>query len=257
MKRTGVQDFEHYYKDLFGRRWEDLKQAFEQEPCYIRLQKGLRKPYFIDEASLAAAEALQVVSGDEVLDMCAAPGGKTLALSGYLGPEGVLVANDRSRTRRIRLKKVLDECLTESIRKKIRITGHNALTWCIREKNVFDKVLLDAPCSAERHVLGSLRHLQQWSPSRIRRLAQQQYAMLVSALELVRPGGYITYSTCALTEDENDGVIDRLFKKRKGRFQIMPCETSWGEETAYGRYILPDVCEGRGPMYICRLRRLA
>jgi 16S rRNA C967 or C1407 C5-methylase (RsmB/RsmF family) len=99
--------------------------------------------------------------------------------------------------------------------------------------------------------------LQQWSPSRIRRLAQQQYAMLVSALELVRPGGHITYSTCALTRDENDGVIDRLFKKRKGRFQVMPCDASWGEETAHGRCILPDVCEGRGPMYICRMRRLA
>ncbi|MFC1586261.1 RsmB/NOP family class I SAM-dependent RNA methyltransferase [Fibrobacterota bacterium] len=257
MKTKGPEGFENYYREVFGSRWKDLKQSLLAKPRYKELKDGLVEPYFLDDASFIAACMLDVRDGDRVLDMCAAPGGKSLVLSGRMGETGTLQANDRSTARRIRLKTVLNRHLPEPVRKRVSISGRDAVSWCLREKNAYDRLLLDAPCSSERHVINSPYHLGKWSLSRIKRLSRQQYAMLVSALEVIRPGGTILYCTCALTPAENDGVIGRACAKRAGKIEILPIIVAQGEKTRYGWQIYPDICLGSGPMYVCKIKRVS
>ena len=80
--------------------------------------------------------------------------------------------------------------------------------------------------------------------------------MLVSAMDVVKKGGIIVYSTCALSPVENDGVIEKLEKKRTGRFKLVTPDIPFGEPTKYGWHILPDTSGGRGPMYIAKIMRI-
>ena len=120
------EDFDTYYRNIWQERWDSLKSAFAGEPGYCTLEEGLLKPYFLDKASTYPAQALDVQPGDTVLDLCAAPGGKTLILALAKGEAGTLVANDKSADRRIRLKTVIKEHLPASIAATVQVTGYDA-----------------------------------------------------------------------------------------------------------------------------------
>jgi len=257
-------DFETYYRDIFGERWPALREALLRPGTPEPFAKGLVKPYHLDRASVIAALAPGEVGDRRVLDLCAAPGGKTLVLASSLGPQGCIVANERSSDRRRRLKAVLDEHLPPEVRRRIEVTGHDAARWGVHERDAYDLVLLDAPCSSERHVLQSPPHLAAWSPARTKHLAQQAYAMLLSALSAAKPGGFVLYSTCALSPLENDEVVARAAERKPGAFEAVPAPEALrragppcpvGEATRFGRQIWPDVADGMGPIYYALLRK--
>ena len=252
MKHT--EDFDTYYRSIWLERWDSLKAAFAGESDYCTLSEGLLKPYFLDRASMYPAQALDVQPGDCVLDLCAAPGGKTLILALAKGEAGTLVANDKSADRRARLKAVVTEHLPAAIANTVRITGFDAATWGLYQQAMYDRVLLDAPCSSERHVLSSPYYLAQWTPARTKQLAIRQFAMLAAALDAAKAGGRVVYSTCSISPLENDGVIEKLFKKRKDLFDIIEAAPGIGEKTKYGIQILPDTT-GAGPIYYCCLEK--
>ena len=214
--------------------------------------EGLREPYFLDAASVLAARSLRLPAGGIVLDACAAPGGKSLVIAAAL-PEGTrLLANELSGDRRRRLAAVLDRYLPEEKRARVTVSGFDAAAQGgrKREGGRFAAVLLDAPCSGERHVLADPRALGRWTPARPRFLARRQWALLSSAFLLLAPGGSLVYVTCALSEEENDGVAGRLLEKPGARLD--PPDFSPGEAARFGRIILPDRCGGMGPMYVAR-----
>lgn len=256
-KVEGAVLFDTYYQSIYQDRWPTLRQALEQNRESIAFSEGLLKNYFMDEASIMAAKALAVQSGDAVLDMCAAPGGKTLVLAGALQGTGKLVCNDRSSARRARLHQVISDHLDESWRKNIFVTGHDASRWSLYEQQAYDKVLLDAPCSSERHVLADSKALSLWSASRPKHLAIMQFAMLASALEAVKIGGQIVYSTCSINPMENQMVLEKLEKKRAGRFIVLPVVLPGAEALEYGYITLPDRAGGTGPLYVCLIRRIS
>jgi 16S rRNA C967 or C1407 C5-methylase (RsmB/RsmF family) len=215
------------------------------------------KSYYLDEASILAASLLPIHHGDAVLDMCAAPGGKSLVLASKLAGSGSLLCNDRSSQRRNRLKKVLDEHLPPDWRPSASLSSHDATRWGLHQQEAFDAILLDAPCSSERHVLRDSAALSEWGPARTKHLSVQQFAMLAAALEAVRIGGAILYSTCSISPIENEGVIRKLHVKRKGRFEEIQVPVQGAEPLEHGQIILPDTSGGTGPMYFCLLRRLS
>lgn len=218
--------------------------------------EDLLSTYIMDPASVIVARALEVNDGDRVLDMCAAPGGKSLILIEKLQNEGELFANDLSPERRDRLKKVIQQYVPRKVRDRVWITGKDGVQFGLREPDSFDKVLLDAPCSGERHVLENKKAQEEWSPRRGENLATRQYALLCAALLAVKPGGRIVYSTCSINPAENDGVIDKLLRKKKEAVQVLPIETaSLGEKTDRGVIFLPDRC-GFGPLYYAVLQRI-
>ena len=121
-------EFFDYYEKLFGDRWSALLESLKGEGRAVELRFGDGlEPYYLDEASVFAAKALDVQPGDEVLDMCAAPGGKTLVIASLLKGEGSLQSNDRSPERRLRLQHVIENSLPETWRGIIKVTGYDGM----------------------------------------------------------------------------------------------------------------------------------
>ncbi|GAB4408620.1 MAG: SAM-dependent methyltransferase [Bacteriovoracaceae bacterium] len=278
-KIQGIEAFNEYYAAAWGERWDQLKAALLGPKHYC----GLTHPHFpqelegfemivpdahllprsiqghhysLDPASAISVDQLGVVPGQEVLDLCAAPGGKSIIILKRLHLQGRLVANDRSRDRRERLKRNLEEFLPRNSQISLNITGHDASSWCLHEKDAYDCILLDAPCSSERHVLESPEHLSQWSKGRTERLSKDQFTMLVSALDVVKVGGRILYSTCSISPLENEEIIKKLIKKRAGRVKIIQSTDAYSEKNEYGNYLLPDKSLF-GPIFFCLIERVS
>jgi len=258
----GEQAFEAWYGGLFAGRWPALRLALLEPVRHIAWQESLLEPYYLDPGSAAAALALPPPEEGRVLDMCAAPDGKTLILAGRLDPDSELTANEFSRERKNRLLTVLDGHLPPGLRQRVSVTGRDASRWSRYEQDAYDRILLDAPCSSERHVLSSPAYLAEWSPARIRNLAQRQWSLLSGAWLVLKEGGYLLYSTCALSPAENDGVAERLLKKYGDVAVIEPSldtevilKGMKGEKTRFGTHILPDSGAGAGPLYYVLFRK--
>ncbi len=282
MAQKGAAAFDAHYRQAYGSRWDGLRKALLEEkrhavvfgqvppegipgqalpwfPGAFALDGRTEFPnarcYFMDAASLLPVLALDPQPGERVLDMCAAPGGKSLLIAWALGASGELTANDRSPERRGRLKKTLEELTVAGARPQIQVTGHAAERWGLHHPNSYDKILLDAPCSSERHVLEDPKELENWSYKRPTRLSGEQFALLCSALDSAKPGATIVYSTCALEPRENDGVVAKLLERRVGKVEVSAWESPLGGRTVHGWRVLPDR-DGWGPFYLSCLRKL-
>ena len=248
--------FDEFYASQYGERWPSLREAMLSEEDDKTSPEGLLEPYYMDKASIETASLLPVNEGDTVLDMCAAPGGKTIILLMKLRGSGKLVSNDRSPDRRERMRRAITASVPPQWREISTITGHDASKWGVYEKEAYDRILLDAPCSSERHVMNSPEHLSQWSPSRPKRLQALQFSMISSALLALRPGGIMLYSTCSINRGEDEDIIARLMKKHPGEIRELPIALEYGEEREHGAIVLPDRSGGRGPMYAALLEKL-
>lgn len=269
--RRGMEGFCDHYGAMYGDRWEGLLGSLrgEARPVGVRVEPdgslsllpdAPEGVYRMDIASLEPALALDLPEAGEVLDACAAPGGKTLVLAARIGDSEVrIVANEYSSDRRRRLSGVLDVQLPKALRARVVVSGEDAAAMCRNNLDRFEAILLDAPCSSERHVLGSARAMLEWTGARCRNLALRQWSLLSSAFLMLKPGGSLVYSTCSISETENDGVVGRLSKKYGGLFDFIPVagDSSHGEPTLLGRIILPDASSGAGPIYWAKIRKLA
>jgi 16S rRNA (cytosine1407-C5)-methyltransferase len=258
----GSKEFDEYFSALYGERWPVLRGALAQPGASVEYGEGLAAPYRLDAASVAAARALRLPDSGLVLDACAAPGGKTLVLAGRL-PKGVaILANELSSERRRRLSDVLDTHLPPDLRSRVTVSGFDAAAAGGRqsEHGRFAAILLDAPCSSERHVLASDKALREWRPARVKFLAQRQWSLLSSCFLLLAEGGSLVYATCALSPAENDGPMARLFKKY-GDVELDTIEDEFelgagkAERSAFGLFYAPDRARGAGPLYIARVRK--
>ena len=232
---------------------------------------GAEKSYFLDSASVLAALCLPLEGAEDILDLCAAPGGKTLVLASRMPENASLSSNERSPERKHRLAVVVETCLPPEISERVTTSCSDGATWCTRQSECFDRILLDAPCSSERHVLADPKYLNSWSPSRIKTVTTEQWALLSSAYRLLKPQGILLYSTCALCPQENDQMIERLYKKfnKDGNaFSLLEPEPDLSEistfcniklpgseKTKYGFMILPDKEEGAGPIFFAILKK--
>ena len=119
-----------------------------------------------------------------------------------------------------------------------------------------DAILLDAPCSSERHVIQSAQHLAMWSPSRPKRLAIEQYSLLASAFMALRKGGHLLYSTCSVNPQEDEAVVAKLFTRQNGLVEEIMLDDPRAEKREHGCIIMPDSSGGLGPLYYCLLRKI-
>ena len=157
--------------------------------------------YLQDEASQLVAQIVDAKPGERVLDLCAAPGGKTTQIADRSG--ALIVAADLSATRLETIKATMRLHELESI-SPVLLDATEQLPFA---PHSFDKVLVDAPCSGT----GTLRRNPEirWrlSPAGVAQLAEQQKRILRRAVEMVKPGGHLIYSTCSVEHDENEQVI--------------------------------------------------
>lgn len=167
--------------------------------------------YLQNEASWVPVVALNPQPGEIVLDICAAPGGKTSHIAALMQNKGRLVANDNSRPRLMKLRQNLTR-----LHATAEYTLHDAtrLSRAFPE-STFDKILLDAPCSGEGLInLMQPKTLDSWSVAHIRRLSGLQKQLIVEAWSRLKPGGMLVYSTCTMAPEENEVVVNHLLKHR-------------------------------------------
>ena len=253
----GALAFESHYESIWGSRWETLRERLLLPSPAVSYSERLAKPYILDHASVLAACSLELPVEGLILDACAAPGGKSLVIASRMAPKARLLCNELSSERRRRLVNVLDEHLDSETRQRVTVSGFDTGKAGGRksEWNRFDAILLDAPCSSERHVIQSEKALAEWTPARPRSLARRQWALLSAAFLLLKPGGSLVYATCALTPEENDGPVSRLLSKYENQIELYEPGFTEGGETQYGRLILPDTSDGMGPMYVACVRK--
>ncbi len=287
------EKFEAYFSSVYGDRWPALSQALEVSEtqvlrknlfadyeakdfsavsfnnCFqvnpeinvhnLRDANDVQVFYKMDPASVLVATALDVQPEDLVLDMCAAPGGKTLILAEKLNGTGQLVSNEYSNARRERLVRVVREYLPHEMRQNVFVQGKDGNAYGRDKVDVFDRVLADVPCSGERHLLENPQEFSEWTKRRSENLAIRQYSLLSSAYLACRVGGQIVYSTCSISPLENDDVVKKLKKKRSVEFLEFKNMDKYPfiEKTEFGYQILPDRSGGYGPMYFSIIRKLA
>ncbi|NXI54078.1 NSUN4 methyltransferase, partial [Chloroceryle aenea] len=231
---------------------------------------GLFSYYLLDAASLLPVLALDVQPDDFVLDLCAAPGGKTLALL-QTGVCGHLAANDVSISRTKRLYQILHNYVPKEIRETVRVTSYDARNWGQLEGGTFHKVLVDVPCTTDRHSVmeddNNIFHKRRTTERQMLPLLQLQ--LLMAGILATKPGGEVVYSTCSLSPLQNEHVVERAVEIAAAQFNIsihledlshfrtlFQDTFSFFPECRLGELVLPHLTANFGPMYFCKLRRL-
>ncbi len=164
--------------------------------------------YVQDAASMIPPVVLSPKPGDVIMDMCAAPGSKTTQIVQYMNNEGLLIANDSEGKRLSALGINLQRC--GAYNTIITKMDGERLT---RKTEVFDKILVDAPCSGTGTIRRNYKISEMWSPGLVRRMAGIQYRLLKNAFMLLKNGGELVYSTCTLEPYEDEGIIDHLLRE--------------------------------------------
>jgi len=180
--------------------------------------------YYIQEASaMAPVHYLQVMPGEKVLDLCAAPGGKSTQIAADLQGEGLLVCNEIHPAR----SKILSENVERMGIRNALVLNETPQSLADRFEEYFDKILVDAPCSGEGMFRKNDEACGEWSLSNVQLCADRQDEILDAAAGMLKPGGRLVYSTCTFAPAENEGSISR-FLERHNDFEIVPVETFEG-----------------------------
>ncbi|MFP4130225.1 MAG: RsmB/NOP family class I SAM-dependent RNA methyltransferase [Halorhodospira sp.] len=173
--------------------------------------------YQIQEAaSLLPAQLLDPRPGERVLDLCAAPGNKTVQMADALGGRGTVVANDANRGRLGALAQAVKRHGIVNVTQTVR--DGQGMPWAAGR---FDKVLVDAPCSCEGTFRKTATAAEETSAAFRERLVRKQQRLLRRGMALTRPGGCVVYSTCTFAPEENEGVVAAALAA-EGDFELLP-----------------------------------
>jgi len=176
--------------------------------------------YYIQEPSaMAPAALLGVRPGEHVLDLCAAPGGKSTQIAAALKGSGLLFCNEIHPAR----AKILSENIERLGIGNVCVANETPERLAERFSGYFDRILVDAPCSGEGMFRKNEAACQEWSLENVTLCAERQDEILDCAAGMLRPGGRLVYSTCTFAPEEDEGSVDR-FLRRHGDFEILPLQ---------------------------------
>ena len=205
--------------DRLSKKWK-VKQLFPEHPEIILVENELGPGelgkaiehllgyYYVQEvSSMMPALALEPKPGEFVLDVCASPGSKTGQIAARMNNQGTIIANDIKLDRVVILAANLERCGVSNC-VVTRLDGVGLCTRFRKEGFLFDKILLDAPCSGEGTLRSSPKTFVMWNPKVVENLGRMQKKMLASALGCLKAGGTLVYSTCTHAPEENEAVVD-------------------------------------------------
>jgi len=220
-KKTTLKDIKALGVELEPVTW--CANAYRAVKGYEKLSKSdlFRGGAFIlqDPASFVPVLALQPGAGDEILDICAAPGGKTTHIAALTKNKAHIIANDTSRTRFFKMRELF---AVYGVQADTTLYDGRFLRKSLGD-TLFDKILLDAPCGGEAAMNPDKpKSYEQWSLAKIKRLSRLQEQLITVAYDVLKPGGTLVYSTCTIAPEENELVVDYLLKKRGA--ELMPID---------------------------------
>lgn len=208
--------------------WLDNGFYYEREDDPARHPFYFAGLYYLQEPSaMTPAHILPVDSGDHVLDLCAAPGGKATALAAKLDGEGLLVANEISASRAKALLKNLEVFGT----KNAFVTNAVPAKMADQFEEAFDKILVDAPCSGEGMFRKDIANAKVWSLEKVAACAKTQRDITQQAVRMLRCGGLMLYSTCTFSPEENEGTIAYILEQCP---EMELVEIPWQDGFAHG-----------------------
>lgn len=235
-------------------------QAAQQPGRHVLHEAGA---YYIQEPSaMAVVEILDPQPGERILDLCAAPGGKTTQIAGRMKGKGLLVANEIVPERA--------RILSQNVE---RMGVRNCVVCNERPERLsslfpafFDRILVDAPCSGEGMFRKDEMARQEWSPAHVMMCADRQGKILEEAASMLKPGGVLVYSTCTFAPEENEGTVsafihahaDYIIEETNCCEAFSQGQPGWIDHPADGiehtMRLWPHRLKGEGH-YIARLRR--
>ncbi len=228
--KINLEEFEKI--NVFGSE----KIPYVENGYYLNYEKVGNHPYhhagliYVQEpAAMAPAECVDIEKDWFILDMCAAPGGKSTQLKNKLSENGVLVSNEIVSSR--------CKILTGNIE---RLGLENTVVTCMDTDklaslfaNTFDLVMVDAPCSGEGMFRKEEIAIHEWSGENVLMCAKRQAQILENATKALKNGGFIVYATCTFSLEENEMTVD-AFLQNHPEFEIVPVKQSVAKSTADG-----------------------
>lgn len=179
--------------------------------------------YYIQEPSaMSAAALLAPKPGMRVLDLCAAPGGKSTQLATYLGDSGLLVSNEINTQR----SRILSQNIERMGIKNAIVTNEDSFVLASHFPSFFNAIQVDAPCSGEGMFRKLPEAVNEWSPQNVEICAARQKEILDNAATMLKAGGTIVYSTCTFSKEENEDVIE-YFLQEHPDFTVEKLERFW------------------------------
>ncbi|MBR6795629.1 MAG: RNA methyltransferase [Clostridia bacterium] len=213
LSKKGVKNrafIEKYYnlKPLpYGLDCYELQEAFDGKHPYHRAGAF----YVQDPGAMSAVASAPISVGMRVLDLCAAPGGKTTQLAALVGETGTVYANEIVASR----CRILCSNIERLGLRRTVVTNMPPERLCPLYDRFFDLVLVDAPCSGEGMLRKSEEAQIEWSEENVSMCAARQDSILDEAAGTVRGGGYLLYSTCTFSEEENEGAVLRFLARHR------------------------------------------
>lgn len=222
-----------YVDDSFS-PWRDL-----------RYHQGLYYPQ--DASAMLPAEVLEAKPGEKILDLCAAPGGKSGQIAGALQGEGLIVANEIVPKR----ARILASNLERLGVANALVTSSDSEGLARVFPSCFDRILVDAPCSGEGMFRKDETAVQEWTPQAPALCAARQREILTHAVTMLKPGGTLVYSTCTFSQEENEEIVRWLLES--GQFDEDPFSRE-GLPEASAVHLYPHEIRGEGH-FVARLRK--
>lgn len=230
--KAGKEAFE---KMEFGLRkvpWADEGYYYDNDTKPGKNPYHEAGAYYIQEPSaMVVAELLDVKPGEKVLDLCAAPGGKSTQIAGKMQGKGLLVSNEVNYGR----VKILSRNIERMGISNAVVLNEDTGSLAEKFPLFFDKILVDAPCSGEGMFRKDENARSEWSINNVEKCAQRQLMILNDAASMVRVGGIMVYSTCTFSPEENEQVIAG-FLKEHSEFELSDCNFYQGFDNGHSEW---------------------
>ncbi|MCD8194794.1 MAG: RsmB/NOP family class I SAM-dependent RNA methyltransferase [Coprobacillus sp.] len=210
--------------------------------------------YLSDPGAMIPASILEVNDKDIILDLCAAPGGKSIQLA-FSYPNSLIISNDISSARLNSL-----EFNSASLGLTNLVITNNDFKkndLYLSFLNYFDKVVLDAPCSGSGMFRKEEKMKEDWTYNKVLKYQKAQKELILMAFDMLKPGGVLSYSTCSYSEEEDEDIIEYLLNNRSDASLInIPSYSSFytSRYKPYGIHLFPYLYQGEG-QYVCLIKK--
>lgn len=208
--------------------------------------------YYVQEASsmfleCAFRQLTDLAAPMKVLDLCAAPGGKSTHIQSLISDQSLLVSNEVIRSRALVLKDNIIKWGTENT-----VVVNNDPSELGRLENYFDVIVVDAPCSGSGLFRRDPEAIEEWSPGNVALCSQRQQRILADVLPALKPGGLLLYSTCSYSREEDEEIVRWLQADRGLSSWALQLPSEWNVIASEGGYrFWPDKVKGEGFFLAC------